>query len=234
MDLLVFCVPVGPGSRFNDTNPDIMKCLTDVYGKKLWQHCILVFTFSNCAWDHIKENENAVDEYKAHINAYADKFRRVLQTLDVQDQVTTIFEFQQHILNPDTIVAIPAGLQSEDPVLPGLSSYWEDKVFDQMQNRCDPEHMPQLLEYIKWARAKKVLKLVVPGGAVGGAGGVAAGAIAGAVAGAVGGPPGVIAGVILGAVGGGVAGVVVGGGVAGAGVAATGNNLDRVRREMRK
>ena len=235
VDLLVFCVPVGPGSKFEDTNPEIMKCLTDVFGKKLWQHCILVFTFSNLAWDYIKENENAVEEYKAHINAFADKFKKVLQALDVQDQVTTIFK--QLELNPDTIVAIPAGLKSEDP-LPGISSNWEDEVFDQMQNRCDPKHKPQLLEYINWARAKKVLKGGVAGGAGGGIlGGAAAGAVAGGVLGAVGGPAGLIAGVVVGAVGGGMAGgVVVGGGVVGGGVAAKQvydeKKLEKVKKEM--
>ena len=48
-DLLLYCVSVGPDSKFEDTNPEIMQCLTDVFGKKLWKHCMLVFMFSNWA-----------------------------------------------------------------------------------------------------------------------------------------------------------------------------------------
>ena len=238
-DFLIFCVSVGPGSKFEDTNPEIMQCLTDVFSKKLWQHCMLVFTFSNLAWNHIVKNENAVEKYKAHINAFADKFKKVLQALDVKDQnVITIFQQQQE-LNPNTIVAIPAGLQSEDPVLPGMSFDWEDAIYKEMERRCDKHQTPhvQLLEYIAWARTKKALKGGVLGGVIGGAvGGAAAGAVAGAVAGVVGGPPGVIAGVVLGAVGGGVVGgAALGGGAAGGGKQVNEEmKLKKAKQEMSK
>ena len=65
--------------------------------------------------------------------------------------------FQQQEPNPNTIVAIPAGLKSEDPVLPGMSFGWEDAIFSEMLRRCNEQYTPQLLKYIEWARANKVL-----------------------------------------------------------------------------
>jgi GTPase Era involved in 16S rRNA processing len=48
-DLLVYCLSVNPGSRFDFGNPAIMKSLQSAYGKEIWKHCVLVFTYSKLA-----------------------------------------------------------------------------------------------------------------------------------------------------------------------------------------
>lgn len=215
-DVLVYCMPVGPGHKVVDANPMVMKCLTEVFSKKIWKHSILVLTYSNVVWDNLfkRHQESTCEVYKAHIKHYVTKFQKLVEALGVEDNVTTIFQQQEP--NPNTIVAIPVGLQSEDPVLPGISDNWRDFLFNEILRRCDPEYTPEIL------KLAKVMKGVAIGGAAGGVvGGVAAGAVAGGMLGVVGGPPGMIAGAVVGGVGGGVAGgVVLGGAVGGIGAVA--------------
>ena len=189
VDLLVYCMPVGPCHKVSDGNPTVMKCLTEVFGKKIWKKCILLLTCSNLVRDSSKYKED--EAYKACIKQYADAFQKLMEALDVKDNVTTIFQEQ-----PGTIVAIPAGLQSEDPVLPGISTTcnWRDFVFNEILKRCDPEHTPKLLEWVK----NKTVPYVSVAGAVGG---IAAGAMTGI---RFGGTPGMIAGAAAGGVAGGV------------------------------
>ena len=47
-DLVVICIPVKPDSRFD---PDIVHSLHEAYGKQIWRHCIVAFTFSNITCD---------------------------------------------------------------------------------------------------------------------------------------------------------------------------------------
>lgn len=85
-DLLVYCVPVDPSSKFNDANPAIMQLLQDAHGKDIWKQCIIVFTFSNYAWDRNRKKnskEDALSKYKRHINNYAAKVRDELANLNV-------------------------------------------------------------------------------------------------------------------------------------------------------
>ena len=77
-DLVVFCIPVGPGSRFVSDTPQMMKSLQLAYGKNIWRHCLVVFTYSNLAWEHIKGEEDAVRQYKEHIKEYTTLFQQEL------------------------------------------------------------------------------------------------------------------------------------------------------------
>lgn len=122
--LLIYCIPVDPASRFDDGNPAMMKSLQDAYGKDIWKHCIIVFTFSNLAWDRItkkiKDKDTAISEYKQHINNYAAKVKEMLQTLNATEvNVKTIFQNPSEITTEgkSTILAIPAGDEPDDPVL---------------------------------------------------------------------------------------------------------------------
>ena len=79
-DLVIYCLPISPSSKFDDFNPDIMAALQDAFGKDIWNHCLVVLTFSNVAWSSINDsNPNnigaAMETYKRHVNAYVEKFK---------------------------------------------------------------------------------------------------------------------------------------------------------------
>ena len=92
-DILLYCVPVGPGSKFDDANPVTMRCLTEAYGKQIWKLSVLVFTMSDMALvQHERQNPDttsAHDDYKTYLNYYAENFREQLCCLEVDKEVKT-------------------------------------------------------------------------------------------------------------------------------------------------
>lgn len=241
VDLLVYCISVDPSSKFHDGNPTIMRSLSDAYGKDIWKHCIVIFTFSNCAWEWCKKNitEQAIEEggkitkeerrvatYKELMKEYADDFTAELKKLRVpHTNVKEIFDLQPE-LQPDqtTIVAIPAGEEPNDPVLPATKISiqdrneprnrleveicdWRDVLFIEIVRKCNNELKKRLLQYHYGADIAKI----VAGTAGGAVGGLVAGATVGAVIGIVGGPIGVGIGAVIGGVAGGTTGIASGG-----------------------
>ena len=91
-DLVIYCLPIGPGCRFADSNPDIMASLQAAYGKEIWKHCIVVLTYSNMAWLSIKlsqpDEAEAIAEYKHLVSEYVQEFRKQLEKLGVKEVIT--------------------------------------------------------------------------------------------------------------------------------------------------
>ena len=122
VDLIIYCLSVGPGSRFSDANPSIMRSLQDAFGKDIWKHCMVALTFSNLAWDRIrrgnKDEESEYEEYKKLLKEYVDLFQRELKTLKVCDvEVRSIFDAPADKSDKQTIMCVPAGDDPDDQVL---------------------------------------------------------------------------------------------------------------------
>ena len=130
VDLLVYCLPVDPSSKFNDAQPVIMESLQEAFGEDIWKKCIIVFTFSNLVLDRIRKKKGVSSEatalYEDHIKDYASKFEdQLVKRLKVKKiQVKTVFDLPLEAPPADltTIMAIPAGDDPEDQVLPGIQS----------------------------------------------------------------------------------------------------------------
>ena len=235
IDLLVYCIPVDPSSKFSHSQPGIMKSLQDAFDDNIWKHCIIVFTFSNMALSHIKsklrgDNDRAIEIYKKHINDYTDRVRAELTKLHVrQVSVKTVFDLPLEAPQPEdhtTIMAIPAGDEPEDQVLPGiqyefpyqdqedLPLKWTDVLFNEIVKLSKAEHKNSLLRYHYRARMKAKMKAKVAAGTLGGAvGGTAIGAAIGGTIGVTGGPVGVAVGAGVGSVTGMIIGIASGGAV---------------------
>lgn len=226
-DILIYCIPIAPGLRFFDANPPIMKVLQDVFGREIWDHCIVVFTFSNLAWEHIlaegnQEEEAVVHSYKEYIKSYAECFNKELVKLKVVNtQVLTIFEHHQHPRPNNIIAAVPAGYKVHDRVLADLGAghqSWIDAIFLEMTEKCQKEHKTAFLQYrFGMELAEKVLGkngLTVMLGGSGGGALVVAGTMVGVTVGIPGGPIGMALGGTIGATAGVVAGAMLSGGIA--------------------
>ena len=218
-DLLVYCLPVGPGNKFDYTNPEIIQSLTDAYGKEIWEHCIVVFTMSNMALSMFQDSNpaTATQRYKEYLKEYADAFQSQLYQLKVETCIKTIFHMGMEPPTSNTIFAIPVGRKLDDPILPDLprtipaldgvdmdNPGWRDVVLAMITTKCPRDYMQSILEY----KNKNELGRRILVGVEFGSGG---GAIVGAVLGIVAGPPiGMVAGAVVGAiVGGAIAGVIV-------------------------
>ena len=145
-DLLVYCLPVGPNSRFAPGNPAAMRSLQEAYGKGIWDHCIVALTFSNLALDWLGRRHSSEEEigtkYRAHLLQHAALFHQELRRLGVRKDKVKLFagylltpEGIQTIISAkstteedevtttgishlDDIEAIPTGNKPEDDVLP--------------------------------------------------------------------------------------------------------------------
>ena len=241
-DLLVYCIPVDPSSKFECTNPAIMKSIQDAYGKDIWKHCIIVFTFSNITvyrfLEKMRDRDQAFSSYKNHLLAHATRFRKELERLKVKDvNIKTVFGFETEDTTDDptatAIVAVPAGDKPDDPVLPDFKdptsfrlstnpeesiridiTDWREILFIEIIRKCGSTELKKKLLQYRYGFAKSIAGITV-GGLMGGA---AVGAGAGAVLGLLVGPFGVGPGALVGAVVGGTTGALgggVGGGVIG-------------------
>ena len=219
-DILLYCVPVGPGSKFDDANPVTMRCLTEAYGKQIWDHCVLVFTMSDMALKQSKRQnqDTATADYKTYLNRYTENFKEQLHRLGVKDkEVKTVFNLQD-ASETNTIIAVPVGWSLEDEVLPGIDQLiselypelsgnanpsWRDVLFAIITFKCPDKSKESILKY-RYGEELAHKIMVKVGAGFGGASGAAAGALAGGmlggVTGTLGGPPGTIAGAIFGIV----------------------------------
>ena len=206
-DLVIYCLPVSPGSRFGEANPSIMRSLQDAFSKDIWKHCMVALTFSNLAWDRIrrgnKDEESEYEEYKKLLKEYVDLFQRELKTLKVCDvEVRSIFDAPADKSDKHTIMCVPAGYDLDDQVLADgryrfeesgeplelTNTKWSDVLVAEILKACKPEFGLALLQFwhgkVRVAQAIKCHsgKMVTAAGV----GGMAAGATLGIVGGPLG------------------------------------------------
>ena len=258
-DLLVYCIPVDPSSKFDCTNPAIMKSIQDAYGKDIWKHCIIVFTFSNITvyrfLEKMRDRDQAFSSYKNHLLAHATRFRKELERLKVKDvNIKTVFGFETEDTTDDptatTIVAVPAGDKPDDPVLPDFKdptsfrlstnpeesiridiTDWREILFIEIIRKCGSTELKKNLLQYRYGHA-------ITNSIVGAAGGITGGATGGFMGGAaIGAGAGAVLGVVGGPFGvgaGAMVGAVIGGtaGVLGGGVG--GGVIGKARRNRKE
>ena len=122
LDLLLLCISISPLSKFSG-NPEMMTSLQLTYGKEIWKHCILIFTFSNVALEY---DQGGAERYMRHVQKI---FQCELERLGIWD-VRTAMVFDS---TAPRILAIPAGFFPEDKVLQALDYHqnqgWVDAIF---------------------------------------------------------------------------------------------------------
>ncbi len=149
-DVLVYCMPVCPGFKFQDGNPEEMQFLQNAYGADIWKHCVIVFTFGNLAWDHIHSRSNDLERtnatFRDYLEQYLELFRTELETkLNVRMNIKAILSLEAggsiQPLDQHMILAIPAGVTPQDQLLAGVTPHsegWTDKIFHAIhtKNNC--------------------------------------------------------------------------------------------------
>ena len=178
-DLLVYCLNISPGSKFVDGNPAMMKSLQRAFGKEVWKHCIVVLTFSNYAWDRLskgKDPDVAVASYLKYVKEYAALFEdHLIKVLRVSGiKVATIFDKPLRVRGQSTIVAVPAGVEFTDEVLPNIqvdeTTRWMGVIRQEMIESCREERKAAFKRYAgnwsPWLKGLTASAVVVAVGAV--------------------------------------------------------------------
>ena len=116
--ILVYCLSVAPASSFQ-TDPSLSS-LQAQFGEKIWEHCVIVFTFSNLTLEYLLEKHGrhrATVLYKERLMKCASLFSEELKRLGVTYKVKPVFDGGLEC-QPGTIPAIPAGYKPDNLVLP--------------------------------------------------------------------------------------------------------------------
>ncbi len=138
--LLILTLPVSSNSLIAEDYRNIIANLTAIFGKKLWNWCLVLLTFS----DTVRECEFPCDEdrwkYVEHLKEHCMELEKVLAKVGVQKCVKPFFQYtcfnQFRDESLDGIVAIPVGKVPEVPterlfpLQPWTHKYrWTDLAF---------------------------------------------------------------------------------------------------------
>lgn len=170
VDLLLYCVGIQTGTRINAGDRFIIQQLTTAFGRKVWEHTVLVFTFANKVAAE-KLDRKMTDGEKT----FKDLLRIELKKFGFDDKI------DEMVTN---IVSAPACLDPSGE-LNGIQ--WRESLLLECLNHCDLNAVPAVAS-LGWgdaakAAAKSVFSVEAIGG--GGVGGGVVGHYGGAVAGLV-------------------------------------------------
>jgi len=219
--ILVYCISVAPNSCVQDTDRTIFKNIQSIFGKWVWNRCILVLTSSDNARMEFPTDRHDV-EYIAYLRGHVDNFYSALTSCGSIEIPGAMLLFDYHKNDYATtvynkLVAVPAAKHkfcNSINIIPGIwfeEEYdWTDYAFMEILKKADKLDRDVLLCF-KY-NIISTLKMAAKGGLVttvvaGGIGAVAATETATGAS--------VLA---TGAVMGGAAGVAVGGAVLAIGI----------------
>ncbi len=154
-DLLLYCVCMNPGCSIDDTDIEILRLLRWVFGRNLFQHCILVFTMANkIALDH---GEEAVSDLA---QGFATQFQEALGLAGIPDIGVKAIQF-----NDDDsykgMLGISVGLKDDDPIPPDRN--WKDTLLVEVLKKCNPAVTPSLLQIKGYKKAWLLKRLNITG-----------------------------------------------------------------------
>ncbi len=221
---VLLCLSVNSGNISSDSNKLLLKNLQSCLHDRIWEKCVLLFTFS----DDLLRNSNDIQQYKDSITKHAESFQYLLNEIfHSKQKVNTVFDYKNEHTRKNSgfpgIVAVPVRnkqdikiKESEEftrdqDIIPGIpfSESWQSVVFEEINTKIAP---------LTLTNKDFKITVAIAGGTVGGgvagvAGGTAAGAGIGAAIGAVAGPLGSGAGAAVGAATGGAISGLAGAGV---------------------
>ena len=140
-DMMLYCVSLLPDSKIDKEDEQIIDKLTRVFGKEVLEHTLLVLTFANAVKELYPDQsiEDLVDEY-------GKKFQSMLRR---SISVVSLYscDHQQNLTrrDPSIIVALPAGRNPDERFVHALPVGWDETIFLEVLNKCEPDSIPQLL-----------------------------------------------------------------------------------------
>ncbi len=124
-DILLYCVSMNIGCQIDDTDVAILTLLRMVFGKDLFQHCILVYTFAN----NLKGNE-----IKERTEGSADNFQGALRKAGIPDIKVLQARSTDPVEDYKGILGIPAGCERDNPQ---TLRNWRHTLLQEMVKKVD-------------------------------------------------------------------------------------------------
>ena len=118
-DILLYCASMNQGCQIDDTDVEILRLLRMVFGKDLFQHCILVNTFANTM--------RTEEKIEGRAEGIAEHFKGALKKGGIPGiQVRAIQHCHDEAYKG--ILNIPAGCKEDDLILPN----WRSTLLQEM------------------------------------------------------------------------------------------------------
>ena len=131
---------------------------------------------SNSALRSFKGSPDPEKEYKKFLKKFSTRFEEQLHHLGVEKSVKTVFELKETDDINNMIIAVPAGKNARNQVLPGLE-YWLPDYYDEknwisllieiMRTKCTEECARWLLQY-QYGEERFAKPGAIAGGIIGG------------------------------------------------------------------
>ncbi len=149
-DILLYCASMNIGCQIDKTDIEILRLLRMVFGKDLFQHCILVNTFANTMHTEKKIEGRA--------EGIAEHFKGALKKGGIPGiQVRAIQHCHDEAYKG--IIGIPAGLEEDDPILPN----WRSTLLQEMVKKVDDTYKPYPMKVKGFKKAMLMKYLHITG-----------------------------------------------------------------------
>ena len=123
IDIMLYCISMAD-TRFDRARHGMaMQYLTQVFGRRVWRHTVIILTFANSMARRLKQQDssNVDTEFEVKVNEWKTKIQGMLCEINCTETSSII----------DKIQVVPAGFKK--PSLPGrkfwLSNVWEAIFF---------------------------------------------------------------------------------------------------------
>ena len=134
---MVYCLPVKPSDTLTETDLSIVKAINYRLGRRVWDKCVLLLTFSDQAKSapaHCNDNTAYINFLEDHVNAFYNMLKEVNIELPViQSVFGHRYRNQQQLVSNGQIVAIPVAksLEETPDIVPGAqlrSQNWAEEA----------------------------------------------------------------------------------------------------------
>lgn len=161
--ILLYCLPVKPSDTLTETDQKNIRSITSKFGKRVWEKCIILLTFSDIAEREFvseKDTSNYLNYLKGHVLALHGLLKAFKR--DVPEP-KIIFEFESlstssYRVSLGQMVAIPVrkDFSHESDVLPGANNNVKIEVLNQivqmvqLKRKTDEEAKKTYIKHVKF------------------------------------------------------------------------------------
>ena len=156
---LLYCLPVKPSDTLTETDTNIMKSIDSHLGRRAWDKCVLLLTFSDIARKEFSSEEE-IRRYTSYLNGHVGAFYGQFANCGIDlPPIKTVFEYHRPAVeyqqeSTGQIVAIPVKKTAGDgsDILPGLDMRdWTEEAFSEiskttrLKKRKEPRNLKDLI-----------------------------------------------------------------------------------------
>ena len=194
---MVYCLPVKTSDTLTETDRSIVKATDYHLGRRVWDKCVLLLTFSDKAKSdpiHCNDNTAYINFLEGHVNAFYNMLKQVKIELPViQSVFGQRYRNQQQLVSNGQIVAIPVAksLETTD-IAPGAHFRGQNWAEEALLEINETSSLKKRKEHYRW-------KFMVRKNPLRSATGTLLGAGVGALIGAFTSPWGIVLGAFIGA-----------------------------------